>query len=260
MKHLIVLLCLVPVLSFSQVSNWRSNPPQASFSAPSIQSQRSDVSNWRIDPPRSNRTTQPFIIDYGWGWNRWNMWGAPAFGWNFWQPMWYLNDWGYRQPGRVYVYENGKRDTILGKKPIYNFGIQKSTDKQIGGFFAVGNKSYFITEFNTTYDKDNSTFFPYGELQGIDFPLVEDQVRIKTFYAGIGKRFKRTGFHIMLGTVNERVRWRGKDAVGYITFPKYHTTNMTAKFGIIQDIKTLTIKIDYDPFIKTATMGLGLNF
>jgi len=260
MKYFIVLLCLIPVLSFSQVSSWRSNLPQRSFSGPSIQGQRSDVSMWRNNPPRPDRTPQPPIIDYGWGWNRWGMWGAPAFGWNFWNPYWYINDWGYRQPGRIYVYENGRRDTVRGKKPIYNFGIQTSTDNQIGGFFAVGNKSYFITEFNTTHEKDNSTFFPYGKIQNIDFPLVKDQVRLQTFYVGVGKRFKRTGVHLMLGTVDERVRWKGKDARGYITFPKYHNTNMTAKFGIIQDIKTSTIKIDHDPFIRTTTVGLGLNF
>lgn len=271
MKHFIVLLCLIPVLSFSQVSSWRSNPPQRSFSAPSIQGQRSDISGWRNTNPREFNRPQPtrpgsnIIVtdpwfDWGWGWNRWGMWGAPAFGWNFWNPYWYYNDWGYRQPGRIYVYENGRRDTIRGKKPIYNFGVQKSTANQIGGFFAVGSKSYFITEFNTTYQKDNSTFFPYGKIQDVDFPLVKDQVRLQTFYVGIGKRFKRTGVHVMLGTADERVRWRGKDAVGYITFPKYHTTNMSAKFGIIQDIKTSTIKIDHDPFIGTTTMGLGLNF
>jgi len=266
MKHLIVLLCLIPVLSFSQVSSWRSNPPQRSFSAPSIQGQRSDVSMWRNNPPRSDRPTQPVIVDYGGGWNRWGIGGAPAFGWNFWNPYWYYNDWGYRQPGRIYVYEDGRRDTIRGKKPIYNFGIQTSTDyklfgnQQVGAFFSVGNKSYFITEFNTTYEKDNSTFFPYGKIQNVDFPLVKDQVRLQTFYVGVGKRFKRTGVHVMLGTVDERVRWKGKDALGYITFPKYHTNNMTAKFGIIQDIKTSTIKIDHDPFIRTTTVGLGLNF
>ncbi len=49
------------------------------------------------------------------------MWGAPAFGWNYWNPGFYLNDWGYRQPARVYIYDNGKRDTIRGKKPVISF-------------------------------------------------------------------------------------------------------------------------------------------
>jgi hypothetical protein len=188
------------------------------------------------------------------------MWGAPTFGWNFWQPMWYFNDWGYRQPARIYVFENGKRDTIQGKKPIINFGIQKSTDKQIGGFFAVGNKVYFISEFNTTYERDKSTFFPYGTITQVDFPLTDDYIRLQSYYAGIGKRFKRTGVHLMVGGVSERVRWRGKDEVGEITFPKYTDRFMTIKIGAIHDFKNVTFKIDYDPIIENSTVGLGINF
>jgi len=269
MKKILLLLTLIPVLAFSQVSSWRSNPPQRSL--PSVQGQRSDISMWRNENPREFNRPQPtrpgsniIVRDpwmgWGWGWNRWGMWGAPMFGFNYWNPIWYYNDWGYRQPGRVYVYENGKRDTVRGKRPIYNFGIQKSTDKQIGGFFAVGNKAYFITEFNTTYEKDNSTFFPYGTINRIDFPLVNDYVRLQTLYAGVGKRFKRTGVHLMIGTVNERVRYRGKDVLGYITFPKYHNVNMSVKAGVMHDLKNITLKLDHDPIIKNTTFGLGLNF
>lgn len=71
-----------------------------------------------------------------------------VFGWNYYSPSWYWNDWGYRQPARVYVYDNGKRDTVRGKKPIISFGVQGTTDKQVGGFFTIGNKGYFITEYN----------------------------------------------------------------------------------------------------------------
>lgn len=271
MKKILLFFVLLPVLLFSQVSSWRSAPPQRQ--TPSIQSQRSDISGWRSTSPREFNRPQPtrpgsniivtdpwFYDGWGWGWNRWGMWGAPAFGWSFWNPYWYVNDWGYRQPGRIYVYENGKRDTIRGKKPIFNFGIQKSTDKQIGGFFSVGNKAYFITEFNSTYEKDNSLFFPYGTIDKVDFPLVNDYVRIQTLYAGAGKRFKRTGVHLMIGTVDERARYRGKDKLGFITFPKYHITNITAKVGIMHDLKNSTIKLDHDPFTKTTTVGLGLNF
>lgn len=269
LKKFLVLLLFIPFVSFSQVSSWRSNPPSRVQTGPSIQGQRSDVSMWRNTNPREFNRPQPtrpgsniIVTDpwMNWGWGRWGLWGAPAFGWNFWNPYWYYNDWGYRQPGRIYVYENGKRDTIRGKKPIYNFGIQKSTDKQIGGFFAVGNKAYFITEFNSTYEKDNSLFFPHGNINKVDFPLVDDYVRIQTFYAGVGKRFKRTGVHMMIGTVDERARYRGKDKLGFITFPKYHTTNITAKVGIMHDLKNTTIKLDHDPFTRTTTVGLGLNF
>ena len=274
MKRTLFVLLLLPVLTFGQTSSWRTNPPSRIPNTPSIQSQRSDVSMWRNTSPREfNRlqTTKPgsniIVRDpwfygpgFGWGWNRWDLWGAPAFGWNFYSPMWYWNDWGYRQPARVYVYNDGRRDTIRGKKPIISFGLQKTTDKQIGGFFTIGNKGYFITEFNSTYERDNSTFFPYGTITQVDFPLINDYVKLNSFYVGFGKRIKRTGVHFMLGSVNEVVRYRGKDNIGYITFPKYNDRFTTVKMGVLHDLKNATIKFDYDPIQKNGTFGLGLNF
>jgi hypothetical protein len=198
--------------------------------------------------------------NWGWGWNRWDMWGAPAFGWNFWQPMWYWNDWGYRQPARIYVYDNGKRDTIKGKKPIISFGIQGTTDDQVGGFFTIGNKGYFILEYTASNLRDNSTFFPFGNIAQVDFPMVNDLIQRQSFYVGVGKRIKRTGIHMMIGTVSEDAKWRGKDDLGYITFPKYLDRFTTVKIGALHDYKNFTIKFDYDPIINNRTFGLGVNF
>ena len=277
MKNLLFLLAFLPTLAFSQVSNWRSNPPTPQRSTPSIQPsapQRNDVSNWRNQPPsrgydRPIRTRpgsniivrDPWLMNnFGWGWNRWDMWGAPAFGWNFWQPSWYWNDWGYRQPQRIYIYEDGKRDTIRGKKPVISFGIQRTTDKQLGGFFTIGNKGYFIMEYNSSVERDNSTFFPFGNITQVDFPMVSDLIQRNSFYIGAGKRIKRTGVHFMIGTVSEDVKWRGKDDLGYITFPKYLDRFTTMKVGALHDFKNLTIKFDYDPVINSKTFGLGVNF
>jgi hypothetical protein len=278
MKNILLSLLMFPLLTFGQVSNWRSNPPQQSTpprSAPSVQPlapQRNDVSSWRSQPPsrgndRPIRTRpgsniivrDPWLMN-NWGWNRWDMWGAPGFGWNYWSPSWYMNDWGYRQPARIYVYDNGKRDTIRGKKPIISFGIQRTTDKQIGGFFTIGNKGYFITEYNSSIERDNSTFFPFGNVTQVDFPLVDDLVQRNSFYIGAGKRIKRTGVHFMIGTVSEDVKWRGKDDLGYITFPKYLDRFTTMKVGALHDYKNFTIKLDYDPIINNGTFGLGVNF
>ena len=272
MKKLLLFLVLIPVVTFSQVSSWRSNPPSRISSGPTIQGQRSDISMWRTNPPREDnrpRQTKPgsnIIIDNNpwgwnsWGWNRWDMWGAPGFGWNYWSPMWYWNDWGYRQPARIYVYSDGKKDTVKGKKPIINFGLHKTTNQQIGASFAIGGKSYFIMDFVSTYEPDRSTFFPYGKITQIDFPLINDLVKEKTIYVGGGKRFKRTGFHAMIGFGNEIVRWRGKDNIGEITFPKYNTNFITAKIGVMKDIKNFTLKVDTDPIRNYTQFGLGLNF
>ena len=280
MKNLLFLLAFIPTLAFSQVSNWRTTPPQQSqpqqrVEAPRVQPstpQRNDVSNWRSQPP-SNGYDRPLRTRPGsdiiirnqwgwnnWGWNRWDMWGAPAFGWNYWNPGFYSNHWGYRQPARVYVYENGKRDTIKGKKPVISVGIQTTGGNQIGGFFTMGNKAYFIAEYNSTFERDNSTFFPYGNITQVDFPMVSDLVKQSNFYIGIGKRIKRTGIHMMIGSVTEDVKWRGKDDIGYITFPKYKDRFTTVKIGVLHDFKNLTIKYDYDPIIRKSTFGLGMNF
>jgi hypothetical protein len=277
---ILILILFCTIMLYSQVSSWRTNPPQQSkpqqrVETPKVQPptpQRNDVSNWRNQPPsngydRPIRTRpgsniivrDPWLMNnFGWGWNRWDMWGAPAFGWNFWNPGFYLNDWGYRQPARVYVYNNGKRDTIKGKKPVISFGIQKTTDNQVGGFFTMGNKGYFITEYNFTHDR--STFYRYGRLGSIDFPLVDDLVKLNSFYVGFGKRIKRTGVHFMVGSVNEIVRYRGKDDDGYITFPKYSNRFTTIKIGTLHDYKNFTLKVDYDPLIRNGTFGLGINF
>jgi hypothetical protein len=276
MKNLLFLLVFIPNLVLSQVSSWRGASSQPQRSTQSFQQsspQRNDVSNWRSQPPsrgydRPLRTRpgsniivrDPFFNDWGWGWNRWNMWGAPGFGWNFWQPSWYWNDWGYRQPARIYVYDNGKRDTIRGKKPVISFGIQRTTDNQIGGFFTIGNKGYLIAEYNSSVERDNSTFFPFGNITQVDFPMVNDLVQRNSFYIGAGKRIKRTGVHFMVGTVSEDVKWRGRDDLGYITFPKYLDRFTTLKLGALHDYKNFTIKVDYDPIINNGTFGLGVNF
>jgi hypothetical protein len=282
MKNLILFLLFFPMVALSQVSNWRSNPPQPQTNTqsprvtPSIP-QRNDVSSWRNESPREfNRPqkTRPgsnIIIrdpywnnwgmnNWGWGWNRWDMWGAPGFGWNFWQPSFYWNDWGYRQPARIYVYDDGKRDTVRGKKPVISFGIQTTTDNQVGGFFTIGGKGYFITEYNSSVERDNSTFFPFGNITQVDFPMVNDLVQRNSFYVGVGKRIKRTGVHFMVGTVSEDVKWRGKDDLGFITFPKYLDRFTTMKVGVLHDYKNFTLKMDYDPIISNGTFGLGVNF
>ena len=271
MKKLFLLFLLLPTMVFSQVSSWRSNPPTRTQSVPSIQGQRSDISMWRTNPPKDNRPQQtkpgsnivirnnPWMWNR-WGWNRWDMWGAPTFGFNYWTPSWYWNDWGYRQPSRIYIYQNGKTDTIRGTKPIINFIIHKTTNNQIGTSLAIGGRNYLIVDFVTTYETDHSTFFPYGNISQIDFPLIKDLTKESTFYVGGGKRFKRFGIHGMIGFGNERVFWRGKDEIGEITFPKSNSSFTTIKMGVMKDVKNFTIKFDTDPIRKYSQFGLGLNF
>jgi hypothetical protein len=174
--------------------------------------------------------------------------------------MWYVNDWGYRQPARIYVYEDGKRDTIKGKKPIMNFVLHRTTNQQMGASFTIGNKSYFIVDFVSTFKPDRSTFFPYGNITQVDFPLINDLTKERTIYFGGGSRFKRVGFHVMVGFGSENILWRGKDEIGEITFPKSNSNFTTFKIGVLQDIKNFTLKVDTDPIRNYSQFGVGINF
>lgn len=273
MKTTFLIFLIIPSLVFSQVSSWRNTSPSKPQVESPKQPQRNEQSNWRNSspkefnaPPPTKKTpnvivyNDPWMYGSGLGWNRWGMWGAPSFGWNYWSPMWYQNDWGYRQPGRVYVYGDGRRDTIKGKKPIISFGLHKTTDRQIGGFFTVGNKGYFIMDYTSTYEVDRSTFFPYGTIDRIDFPLISDLVKKRSFYLGAGKRISRFGIHGLVGFGNERVLWRGRDSVGEITFPKTNTNFTSVKIGVLRDFKNFTLKFDYEPIREYSQFGLGLNF
>ena len=261
MKNIFLLIVLIPVLSFSQTPTWRTNPPTSnpssnSSSSPRVTTNTPSVSTWRNSEPKEfnkPRTNNTVIVRDPWfdmGWNRWGMFGGPQFGWNSYLPTWYLNDWGYRQPARVYYYNNGKTDTIRGKRPIVSFGLHHTTNNQMGAFFTIGNKGYFVFDFNTTYKRDRSTFFPYGTINQVDFPLISDLVKENSFYFGAGKRIKRFGLHAMVGFANEKVLWRGKDDIGEITFPKSQQRFVTFKIGVLKDIKNFTFKGDYDPVIN----------
>lgn len=268
-----ILFLSTPVLS--QVSKWRTDPPK-STSQPNNSSgdyrttPMDGYSSWRSDPPKDlniSRPTKPGsnilisdpFFNGGWGWNRWNMWGAPMFGYDYWLPYRYYNDWGYREPARIYVYNDGKRDTIMGKKPKLSFGVQYSTNREIGGWMTIGNKVYFIIDASKSHEIDKSTYFPYGNLSIVDFPLVDDYVKTNNFYFGLGRKFNRTGIHMMVGRNNETTRWRGKDNLGYITFPKQMVKTTTMKFGIIHDFKSVSTKFDIDPIIGTLHFGVGFN-
>lgn len=271
MKKIFSLFLILPILVFSQVSSWRSSSPSSTQSPSKVQSPSNNSSGWRNYSPREfnkPRPTKPGsnIIIYNtnpyynnWGWNNWGAWGAPMYGFNNYYPFWYDNPYGYRQPARVYVYDNNKTDTIFGKKPVINFGLSMTNTKQIGGFFAIGNKGYFILDFITTYKPDNSTYFPYGTLSQVDFPLISDLKKQRTFYIGGGKRFNRTGVHAMIGFGSENVYYRGYDSYGEITFPKFDHSFTTVKLGTMYDLKHFTLKIDFDPFRNCWQLGLGVN-
>jgi hypothetical protein len=267
MKKLLLILLLIPIISVSQVSSWRNSSPQQQRVSPPIQQsvpQRNDVSRWRTQTapirPGDDFRNQPLTRRYRY--TPMNPYGLMWGTWGWYQPypyIWY-DDFGYRNRATVQIYEDGRLDTIRIKPIRFSAGISVSNDKQLGGWLTIGNRGYFIIDFSSTISRDNSTFFPNGQIQNVDFPIVNDLVNINTTYFGVGKKVNRTGFHVMFGVVNEDVKWRGRDEVGYITFPKYKDKYVSAKVGLIHDFKVATIKLDFDPFTKVSTYGVGVNF
>jgi hypothetical protein len=288
----LTIILLVQILGYSQTSNWRNpsqnNNSQQNSNPPSTQ--RSDVSSWRSPQPKQN-TQQPIYtppkqnhiyydpyVNMGWGWDRWNnVYGAPMFGWDYYSPAYYYNRWGYREPARVYYYSDGRQDTIKAKKIHFSFGLQKPTFKnQMGMWFTLGDRVYFIADYNNTINSDKSDYFAnktiwnyYNDVMIVNgvskkiselFPLSSDVVRQGNLYLGLGKKFGRFGTHISVGMVNEDIRYRYKDDIGYITFPKNKDSYLIYKFGALYDIKSATIKVDYDPVLKVGYFGAGINF
>jgi hypothetical protein len=263
MKNLLFLLVLLPTLAFSQVSNWRSNPPQQRVETPRIQPsvpQRNEgVSRWRSNSSQPDPSGRIGIQN----WRRPNQFGYYWGNWGWYQPfpyIWY-DDFGWRQRSVVRIYENGKRDTIRKETVYTSFGIGHTNNKQASFWGAVGGKKgYFIMDYVMTYDIDANDYYPNGNLAIADFPVSKEIFKKEhTLYLGAGKRFGKLGIHSMIGFGNEIQRYQGKDALGGISFPKSNINFTTFKVGLIRDFKWFTLKLDTDPIRGYSQLSIGLN-
>jgi len=275
MKNFFLIFAMIPMLTFGQISNWRSNPPQQQQSSPqqsapqrsvpstSTPSRNDNVSSWRASPqPQSpQENNRPFIrqnnTPYRYG-NPYYYYGT--YGWYYPSYYYWYDPYGYRNRGQVYIYENGKSDTIRTTPTRFTIGIQKSND-MLGAWSTIGNDGFLILDYVTTYEQDKSEFFPYGRITQVDFPMVSDYIKRNIFYIGAGKTLDhKWKLSASIGFGNEIVRYRGKDAVGYITFPKYSGNFTTVKLGLIRQYNKVSGKLDYDVNRKYLSLGLGLNF
>ena len=280
MKKIIIVCALFLLFLFgtmmiasAQVSTWRtiggsvsSNTVTQQFQQSTTQRSDLNVSGWRVNPPIDKNDGYRQQTDY----QRpprviFNPYSAfPYYGpYGWYNPtMYYWNDiYGYRNRARVYHYEGGRVDTIK-LKPIYTtFGIGHTDNKQASYWGAIGgNKGYFIIDYVMTYDIDRNQYFPYGQINNVDFPLSKnDWKKESTLYVGGGKRIGKLGIHGMVGFGKEIVRWQGKDDFGCISFPKSNSIFTTFKIGIIRDFKFVTLKLDTDPIRGYTQIGIGLN-
>ena len=264
-----MLLLVIPMISFSQVSSWRqtggsvsSQTTQSSNVQQSIP-QQNNVSNWRTNPPQTSRPTYNVITrPNNWGWGG-NNWGWQWNNWGWYQPMPYIwyDDFGWRQRSVIHIYESGKRDTIRKERVYTSFGFGHTTNKQAAYWGTIGGKrGYFIMDYVMTYAIDQNQYYPYGQINNVDFPLSkEDWKKESTFYVGAGKRIGKIGIHGMIGFGNEVIRWQGKDDLGGISFPKSNSSFTTFKIGLIRDFKFVTLKVDTDPIRGYSQISIGLN-
>lgn len=272
MKTLLLFVLLLPTLLFGQVSQWRTNTPQQSQTSqptprvqPSAPQQQNNVSSWRtqtapIRPSDRYVEQQPLVRRYRS--TTYNPYGLYYGSYGYYQPypyIWY-DDYGWRQRSEIRIYENGRRDTV-SKNLYYTVGLGHTNNKQTSFWGAIGgDKGYFILDYNMTYEIDHNQYYPYGQINNVDFPLSKnDWKKESTFYLGGGKRFGKLGVHGMIGFGSEVIRYQGKDDLGGISFPKSNSSFTTLKFGIIRDFKFFTIKLDRDPIRNFNQISIGLN-
>lgn len=303
MKNLILSLLLIPFLTLAQergqkqaVRSGGSFPgytPRSSTPAPTPRSgpdrvssewgQKSQIRENAQHKPGSNIPRGGGSVYYydpypyyggGWGWGggwipdwRWHRWGAPYY-YDNWYPWSYYDRWGYRQPARVYITEGGKTDTVRGIKPHVSLGVQGNKD-QLGGFFTIGRKAFFIAEYQRFVATDKSTY--YSDLTK-DVVIPWNDKRLSniskggTLFLGAGHRFGANGVYAALGLGTETVRQQYFDELyilannGRYSISDYKQNFLTAKLGYMRDFKFATLKLDYEPSRQRVGVGVGVNF
>ena len=269
---ILILILFCTIMLYSQVSSWRQtggSVPASSQTSQSTQTrvqpsvpQQNNVSSWRNNQPQQSQPDQRGRVRVQ-NWNRNNQFGYYWGNWGWYQPMPYIwyDDYGWRQRSVIHIYEGGKRDTIRKERVYTSFGFGHTNNKQISYWGTIGDKrGYFIMDYVMTYAIDQNSYYPYGQINNVDFPLSkEDWKKESTFYVGGGKRIGKIGIHGMIGFGNEVIRWQGKDAIGGISFPKSNTSFTTYKIGLIRDFKFVTLKVDTDPIRGYSQISIGLN-
>ncbi len=290
MKKILFLL-LLPIISFSQVSereqkveirNSNQGNSNRNYVPPTLNT-RPSVNEYQLKElernrnnqtynykPGSNRTVilnDPYWNNWGWGWNRWN----PTFGWNSYSPYFWYDNWGYRNPGRVYIYDNGKTDTIRRTRVHGNFGIQYFTNNELGGWLTFGTKTYFIMDYSRTNNNRTSVYYPSLTLDRVlpwSDRKLSDEISTNMFSVGLGKKLHKTvGVHLGLGVGREERRFRFFDEMfvlsnnGEYSFPNYKKTVFTLKLGTIVNVsRNISLKLDGDLGRGEISYGLGIKF
>lgn len=268
MKRLMLLVSLVLIVSTSFAQS------KQQFRGGSISSDKLAFrQESRIQSTQPGRGglyyNDPYLYDpflFG-GWNRW----SPAFGWNTFQPFWWYDSWGYRNPGRVYIYDDGRRDTVK-IEPIHGtIGVSFNNGKEIGGWITLGKKYFFIGEYTSSYSIDASVYYPSLTLDRA-LPWgdrrLPNQVNTNMLSLGVGRMLgsKLGGyFQFGWGVSDVRRKYFDRDYIlsnnGEYSFPEYRSNITTIKLGGLYNLSgKINAKLDYDLNRNLTTFGLGFRF
>lgn len=289
MKKLIFFL-LLPIFVFSQNNERQqkervrnsgtylpSQPPQQ-LQRPTYTPQSSELHQKYLvreqnKPNYSQNYKKPVILNNPY-WNNRGLWSNrwnPHYGWNSYRPYFWYDNWGYRNPARIYIYENGRTDTLRRNVIHGSFGVQYNIMNEIGVWSTFGKNVYFIVDFSKKNADRTSTYYPNLTLDRVlpwSDRKLSDEITTSMFSFGLGKKIdKRVGIHVALGVGNEERRFRFYDEMfvlsnnGEYSFPNYKKTVTTVKVGTVIDIsRNFVTKIDADLGRGCISYGLGLKF
>lgn len=273
MKKLIFVLTFIPFLVFSQnEKNEKMAFRNGTKPSQSNSTESSQKTNIREDNLSRKKQTfgNPTIFEpvyYDYDRLNWIRWGAPISGYSHFYPMYYYDRFGFRQPARVYVYGDNKRDTVRRERQHWRLGLSYNTDNQLGGWVTYGNKRFFMVEYMSYLTSDQSSFVPNLTMDYVmswNDKRLEDITYGGVVYMGGGFKINKFGVYIMPGYGWDRNNFQFFDEFyilsnnGKYSFPNYNENYFTGKIGGIYDNKYLSAKIDYNPFRNNVNFGIGI--
>lgn len=195
----------------------------------------------------------------------------PRYGWYGYNQYWWYDRWGYRNPYRVYIYQDGTTDTLRANPVHGSVGVSINNMPELGVWFTVGREYYFIGEVNFSYQSNNSTYYPdltYDKVISWGDRRLPDYQKSFLVGLGVGKKvFKDLGVHAELGFGATEVRNVFYDNThilsnngNYSIFDNRQNVT-TVKIGAIGTLnRHISVKLDYDVVRQKVGAGLGFNF
>lgn len=276
MKNLLVILLLLPLSVFSQTErdqklSFRDGTKRSTQTTTSESTQKTTIRKADLDSKRQTFNNPPVFGPnpgfYDYDRFNWIRWGAPVAGYSHFYPFYYYDRFGFRQPGRVYRYNDNRVDTVRGERQHWRLGLSYNTDNQLGGWVTYGNKRFFIVEYCSYLTNDKSSFLPNLTMDNViqwNDKRLDDIMYGGVVYVGGGFKLNKFGMYIMPGYGWDRSNFQFFDEFyilsnnGKYSFPDYSENYFTGKIGVIYDYKYLSTKVDYNPFRNNVNFGIGI--